>query len=111
MHKTLSFYENNAKDLSQRYESAKVENIHALLLKNFPSKSYLLEIGCGSGRDAGFMHSHGYKILATDGSTKMIAHAKYHHPELANSFKVVQLPFDLAEFKMLLLMACIALQH
>ena len=49
MHKTLSYYENNAKYLSQRYEFANVDNIHTLLLKTFPSKSYLLEIGCGSG--------------------------------------------------------------
>ena len=33
MHKTLSYYENNAKHLSQCYESANVDNIHALLLK------------------------------------------------------------------------------
>ena len=44
MHKTLSYYKNNAKHLSQRYESAKVDNIHALLLKTFSSKSYLLKL-------------------------------------------------------------------
>ena len=66
MQRTLSYYENNAKYLSQRYESAKVGNIHSLLLSTFPSKSYLLEIGCGSGRDAGFMYQNGYDILAID---------------------------------------------
>ena len=75
MHKTLSYYENNAKDLSQRYESANVENIHSLLLKTFPSKSYLLEISCGSGRDTAFMYQNGYDIFAIDGSKEMIAEA------------------------------------
>jgi len=92
MHKTLSYYENNAKHLSQRYESANVDNIHALLLKTFPSKSYLLEIGCGSGRDAAFMHRDGYNILAIDGSREMIAEAKRCHPELEGSLEVMKIP-------------------
>ena len=95
MHKTLSYYENNAKELSQRYESAKVDNIHSLLLKTFPSKSYLLEIGCGSGRDAGFMHRKGYDILAIDGSREMIAEAKRCHPELADRLEVMKIPEQL----------------
>ena len=95
MHKTLAYYENNAKHLSQRYESAKVDTIHSLLLKIFPSKSYLLEIGCGSGRDAGFMHQNGYDILAIDGSREMIAEAKRCHSELASSLEVMKIPDDL----------------
>ena len=95
MHKTLFYYEKNAKHLSQRYESAKVDHIHLLLLKTFPSKSYLLEIGCGSGRDAGFMHQNGYDVLAIDGSGEMIAEAKRCHPELAGSLEVIKIPDDL----------------
>ena len=95
MHKTLSYYANNAKHLSQRYESAKVDNIHSLLLKIFPSKSYLLEIGCGSGRDAGFMHRKGYDVLAIDGSREMIAEAKRCHPELADRLEVTKIPDEL----------------
>jgi len=95
MHKTLSYYENNAKHLSLRYESAKVDNIHSLLVNTFPSKSSLLEIGCGSGRDAGFMHRNGYDILAVDGSMEMIAEAKQCHPELVDRLKVVKVPEEL----------------
>ena len=95
MHKTLAYYEDNAKYLSQRYESAKVDTIHSLLLKTFPSKSYLLEIGCGSGRDAGFMYQKGYDVLAIDGSREMIFEAKRCHPELAGSLEVIKIPDDL----------------
>jgi 2-polyprenyl-3-methyl-5-hydroxy-6-metoxy-1,4-benzoquinol methylase len=98
MHKTLSYYANNAKDLSQRYESAKVDNIHSLLLNTFPSKSYLLEIGCGSGRDAAFMHQKGYDILAIDGSREMIAEAKRCHPELEGSLEVMKIPDEIFIF-------------
>ncbi len=95
MNKTLSYYDNNAKHLSQQYESAKVDNIHSLLLNTFPSKSYLLEIGCGSGRDAGFMYQNGYDVLAIDGSREMISEAKRCHPELADRLEVIKIPDEL----------------
>ena len=92
MHKTLSYYESNAKELSRRYESAKIDNIHALLKSTFPAKSSLLEIGCGSGRDASFMYQCGYEILAIDGSSEMIAEAKLCHPELSDRLQAVKIP-------------------
>lgn len=95
MHKTLSYYENNAKLLSQRYESANVDNIHSLLLNTFPSKSYLLEIGCGSARDASFMYQNGFDILAIDGSKEMISEANKIHPELVDRLKVLKIPDEL----------------
>ena len=95
MHKTLSYYKNNAKSLSQRYESANVDNIHTLLINTFPAKSYLLEIGCGSGRDAGFMYQNGYDIFAIDGSREMISEAKRCHPELADKLEVIKIPDEL----------------
>jgi len=95
MKKTLVYYESNAKQLSKRYESAKVDNIHSALLKTFPSKSYLMEIGCGSGRDAGFMHRNGYDIFGIDGSMEMIAEAKRCHPELEDRLEVVRVPDEL----------------
>jgi len=102
MHKTLSYYKNNAKHLSQRYESAKVDHIHSLLLHSFPSKSYLLEIGCGSGRDAAFMHQNGCDVLAIDGSREMISEAKRCHPELTDRLQVIKVPdelyFELSSF-------------
>ena len=95
MKKTLIYYADNAKYLSQRYEFAKVDNIHALLLKTFSANSSLLEIGCGSGRDASFMYQNGYDILALDGSMEMIAEAKRFHPELSGRMEVVKIPDQL----------------
>ncbi len=96
MYKTLSYYENNAKHLSKQYESAKVDNIHSLLLNTFHSKSYLLEIGCGSGRDAGFMYQNGYDVLAIDGSREMIVEAKRYHPELVDKLDIIKIPNELS---------------
>jgi len=102
MHETLNYYENNSRSLAKQYESAKVDNIHSLLLKTFPANSHLLEIGCGSGRDANFLHNNGYDIIAIDGSKEMIAEAKRCHPELTGKLKTViipdQLHFELSSF-------------
>lgn len=95
MHKTLDYYENNSSNLAKRYESAKVDNIHMLLLKTFPTNSHLLEIGCGSGRDADFLYNKGYDIIAIDGSKEMITEAKQCHPELIGKLKTVIIPDQL----------------
>jgi len=95
---TLSYYDENARELSIHYESADIENIHGLLLDTFPEKSFLLELGCGSGRDAAFMYHNKYDLLAVDGSAKMISEAKRIHPELNNILGMVVIPEEL-EFK------------
>ena len=95
MNPTLSYYEENASNLSKRYESANVATIHQTLLKTFSPHSKLLEIGCGSGRDASFMLEEGYNITAIDGSQKMIYEAKAIHPALEPHLFTMQLPHDL----------------
>ena len=95
MNPTLSYYEENASTLSHRYESADVTTLQQTLLKTFMPKSKLLEIGCGSGRDANFMLEHSYNLTAIDGSPKMIEEAKTLHPALAPHLSTMQLPHDL----------------
>jgi len=95
---TLQFYHQNALDLTERYETADVAAMHAHLLEAFTRSSKLLEIGCGSGRDAAFMVSNGYDVTAVDGSQAMIDAAQELHPELSDSLHVVLLPDGLEEF-------------
>ena len=95
---TLSYYEENASNLSKRYESADVATIHQTLIKTFSPHSKLLEIGCGSGRDASFMQEQCYNLTAIDGSQKMIEEAKTLHPALEPHLFTMQLPHGL-DFK------------
>ncbi len=55
MKNTLNYYDTYSINLSSRYEKADVSEVQKLLLKTFKENSKLLEIGCGSGRDASFM--------------------------------------------------------
>lgn len=40
----------------------------------------LLDVGCGTGRDAGHLHSCGYAVTGLDTSQPMLAHARDRHP-------------------------------
>jgi cyclopropane fatty-acyl-phospholipid synthase-like methyltransferase len=95
MEKTLNFYETNSINLSLEYEKANVTTVQELLLKNLEKNSKLLEIGCGSGRDASFMVKNNYDVMAIDGSKNMIEEAKKLHPELAKKLFHKTLPNEL----------------
>lgn len=92
---TINYYEQNSSNLSSRYENADVSEIHKLLLQTFDKNSELLEIGCGSGRDASFMSKNDFNITAIDGSINMIKEAKNIHPELFQKLFYKKLPNDL----------------
>ena len=95
MNKTLNYYSNNASLLSARYESANVSNLQNKLLNCFKGKHQILELGCGSGRDAAFMTDHGFQVTGIDGSEQMIHSAIKLHPELNGNLIVYAIPEDL----------------
>ena len=82
--KILEYYNQESPALVEQYESTDVEHIHELLLQTFSLSTTVLEIGCGSGRDASFMDNQGYDVLAVDGSEKMIDLARVYYPELSS---------------------------
>ncbi|MDZ7666523.1 MAG: class I SAM-dependent methyltransferase [Desulfotignum sp.] len=92
---TLTYYTAHWKDLVRRYESANVSDLHALLADSFPPGARLLELGCGSGRDAAFMLENGFDVTASDGIQEMIDAATACHPVLAGRLCRIRLPRDL----------------
>ena len=92
---TLNYYEDNSINLSLRYEQADVNEIQKLLLQTFEKNSNILEIGCGSGRDASFMVKNSFDVIAIDGSKNMIEEVKKIHPELSAKLFHKTLPIEL----------------
>ena len=76
MNPTISWYDENAEGLSEEYDKAEVDSLHALLRRWVPSPGKVLEIGCGSGRDAFFLASIGCSVVAIDGSDAMLRTAQ-----------------------------------
>jgi SAM-dependent methyltransferase len=79
---TFRYYQNYASELARRYETADVQNLHKRLLATFPAGYRLLEIGCGSGREAAFLFSSGYEVHCIEPSQMMIEKALQYHPDL-----------------------------
>lgn len=77
-----SYYDGDVASLIERYESADVSDLQKRLCKTFPKGGKLLELGCGSGRDASYMLSAGYDVVACDASSSMLDAAVVCHPEL-----------------------------
>ena len=73
---TVDFYNSHATQIAQRYDHAQVDSLHALLRRWIPLGSQVLEIGCGSGRDARFLADLGCRVTATDASDELLAHAR-----------------------------------
>lgn len=92
---TINYYEDNSLFLANRYEVADVSEVQKLLVQTFSNKLKLLEIGCGSGRDASFMTKNNFDVTAIDGSKNMIEEAKKIHPELSVKLFHKTLPNDL----------------
>ena len=92
---TIAYYTTHARDLIRRYESANVSDLHALLADSFPPGARLLELGCGSGRDAAFMLENGFDVTASDGIQEMVDAAAACHPLLVGRLHHIRLPEDL----------------
>ena len=58
------------------------EDLYALLRAHF-SPGPTADVGCGSGRDAAWLHEHGFPASGYDASPSLIAQARRRHPGIA----------------------------
>lgn len=68
---TLEFYNKNAKMYFEQTIEASIEENYTKFLSRIPINSYILDFGCGSGRDSKYFLEKGYKVKAIDGSSEM----------------------------------------
>jgi len=90
---TVKHYTDTADERSSAYEGLDVSGMHELMLRHFGEGSRLLEVGCGSGRDAAFLRAHGRDVIATDASEGMIGAARRAHPEMSDQLHCLPFPF------------------
>lgn len=70
--RTVNIYDAAAAALAARYAAADVSAFHRLLRAHLPPRGRVLEIGCGTGRDAACLAAHGFRVVATDASAAML---------------------------------------
>ncbi|MBD8664965.1 class I SAM-dependent methyltransferase [Rhizobium sp. CFBP 8752] len=71
---TLRFYADNAKAYAGYREKANEIRLEAFLSRLSPG-ARVLELGCGNGRDSGFMIERGFDVTPTDGVAEMAEQA------------------------------------
>lgn len=72
---TLAFYTSEAPDYAASNSGGIGRHLEGFLERLAPGAS-ILELGCGSGRDAEHMISHGFAVDPTDGVPEMAAQAE-----------------------------------
>ena len=71
MNKTIGYYNKNAKNYFETTINGNMKLSYKKFLEYIPKKGYILDLGCGSGRDSKYFIENGYKIKAIDGSLEL----------------------------------------
>ena len=80
---TLEYYNKNAKIYCEQTLEGNMQENYDKFLQHLPSYAYILDFGCGSGRDSKYFIEKGYKVKAIDGSIEMCKLAsKYINQEV-----------------------------
>ncbi|TVQ24907.1 MAG: class I SAM-dependent methyltransferase [Spirochaetaceae bacterium] len=102
MSRTLEFYDGKADEMSSMYERVGDTGSLDRFVAAIPPGCRVLDVGCGSGRDAARLLALGFDVHAVDGSVGMRERALALHPELRGRISHVELPavlpFDPASF-------------
>jgi len=79
---TTDYYDAHAPQLAATYESLEAARLNAWLRDSLPAApACVLDVGAGSGRDAAWLASLGFDVVAVEPSAKMVQEARHFHPE------------------------------
>jgi len=77
-----NWYETRVAEVAARYESISAADVNRWLIDLLPPRpACVLDVGAGTGRDAAWLLSLGYEVLAVDPSAEMRAVAIGRHPD------------------------------
>lgn len=68
---TLKYYNENAKKYCEATKNGDMTGVYSRFLCFLPDNAYILDFGCGSGRDSKYFLEKGYTVKAIDGSEKL----------------------------------------
>lgn len=98
---SIPYYEHHASRLVAQYESLPFEGVHADVIDLLPAPgATVLDVGAGSGRDAGWLAAQGHQVVAVEPSPAMFDHARKLRPSASIHWLSDSLP-DLAQVRRL----------
>ena len=74
--KSEEYYNNNADDFYNSTCDVDLSDIYKKFEQYLATDAYILDAGCGSGRDSKYFLSHAFKVAAIDASQEMVTRAK-----------------------------------
>ena len=84
---TLNYYNNNATSFALSTVTVDFQHTQDRFLSFLPINAFILDFGCGSGRDTKYFMEHGYIVESTDGSEELC--------KLASTYTVVSVKYML----------------
>ncbi len=108
---TQVYYDTNAVKITREYENVPGSRFLAQIIDEIPKEGKVLDLGCGSGRDAAYLYSLGFDVYGLDGSEAMLEEAKKLHEELTDRlfFQVLpgHIPFEDESLDAVVSIACL----
>lgn len=71
MNKTIEYYNKNVELFVSSTKDVEFNKMQNMLLKYLKKGDYILDLGCGSGRDSKAFLEKGFKVVSIDGSEKL----------------------------------------
>ncbi|MGN1156770.1 MAG: class I SAM-dependent methyltransferase [Agathobacter sp.] len=71
MNRTINYYNENAKQFIETTANVEFHHMQNRFLDKLPKGAYILDFGCGSGRDTKYFIEQGYCVDAIDGSEEL----------------------------------------
>ena len=68
---TLVYYNKNAQVFAENTLKVDFSTVQNKFLDKLHKDAFILDFGCGSGRDTKYFHDHGYTVEAIDGSEEL----------------------------------------
>ncbi len=72
MKQTLNYYDINASGFFESTFKVDMESLYLPFLRYLPDQAFILDLGCGSGRDTLAFKNKGYQVVATDYSKELV---------------------------------------
>lgn len=69
--RTIEYYNKNAKQFVETTVNVEFSRMQDRFLEKLQEGAYILDFGCGSGRDTKYFLEQGYQVDAIDGSEEL----------------------------------------
>lgn len=71
LNKTINYYDTNAKEFVEGTLNVDFKTTQDKFINKLPAKGYILDFGCGSGRDTKYFLARDFNVDAIDGSIEL----------------------------------------